>query len=64
MTETRKHLEQLVRHARLFVDCAKRPAEGVDSSGCIVIHDDTHFAQLEHALGVAEAHIKKGGGAS
>lgn len=64
MTETRKHLDQLVRHARLFVNCAKQPADGVDSSGCIVIHDDTHFAQLESALVAAETHIEKGSGAS
>ena len=64
MSETRRHLQQLARHARLFVDCARRPAEGEDTSGCVVLADDSHMAQLESALAEAETHLQKGGGPS
>jgi hypothetical protein len=57
---TREVLTRLARHARLFVDCANAPVAGDDTTGCILIHDDTHFAQLEAALSVAEAHLGRG----
>jgi len=57
---TREALALLARQARLFVDCANQPAAGDDTNGCVVVHDDTHFAQLEAALDAAEAHLRRG----
>lgn len=66
---TREALALLARQARLFVDCANQPAAGEDTSGCTLIHDDSHFAQLEAALDQelriraqlgAEAHLRRG----
>lgn len=61
MVTSRDLLERLAKQARLLVDCANRPAAGDDTSGCVVVHDDTHFAHLERALGDAEEHLRRGG---
>lgn len=53
MSAQRKLL-RLVRMTRLFVDCASQK----EDSGCIVVHDDAHFAQMRRALEEAEEFLK------